>query len=507
MEALIQTFSTGMSVVLQPLNILILLIGVVWGLIFGAIPGLTATMGVALALPLTYGMNPFSALILLQAIYVGAISGGFISAGLLNIPGTPSSIATTFDAYPMVQKGKAPLAMALGLMSSFLGGLIAVFLMIIATYGLAQIALKFGPFEYFALGILAFAGCIGMLEGGILKNSLSVVLGLLIATVGTDMLTGVKRMTFGIRDLIAGIDILPLLVGLFGLSEIFIAIERKVQHVVPPESKKMRMGFKIIHEALNIIFRQPINFIRSLIVGFAIGVFPAVGGATSSVLAYGLAKSYSKHPEKFGTGLPDGIIASETANNATIAGALVPLLSLGIPGDAVTAMMIGGFMIHGMIPGPMLFRENPQGVYTVFAAHVIGNIIMVLLGIFLMRFFISTLSVKSYYLLPIITVAMIVGAYGLYNRIFDIWITLFFGFVGYLLRKINFPLVPLITAFVLGPIIEKNLRQALALSQGSLLPLFTRPISLSLFIGGVFLFAFGLYINSLRRKKATDYAK
>lgn len=500
MEAIIQTFSTGMSIVLQPLNLFILLMGVLWGLIFGAIPGLTATMGIALALPLTYGMNTFSALILLQAIYVGAISGGFISAGLLNIPGTPSSIATTFDAYPMVQKGKAPLALALGLMSSFLGGIIAVFLMIFATYGLAQIALKFGPFEYFALGILAFAGCIGMLEGGILKNSLSLILGLLIATVGTDMLTGVRRMTFGIGDLIGGIDILPLLVGLFGLSEVFIAIERRIQHVIPPESKMMRMGFDTIKEAAKEIFQQPVNFVRSLVVGFAVGVFPAVGGATSSVLSYGLAKSYSKHPEKFGTGIPDGIIASEVANNATIAGALVPLLALGIPGDSVTAMMIGGFMIHGLIPGPMLFKENPQSVYTVFAAHILGNVLMVLLGISLMRFFINTLSIRSYYLLPIITVAMVVGAYGLYNRVFDIWIVFFFGFLGYLLRKIDFPLVPLITAFVLGPIIEKNLRQALALSEGSLLPLFTRPIALSLFTAGVFLFIFGLYLN---RKRTT----
>lgn len=501
MEALLNTFTVGMSNVLQPANLLVLLVGTIWGMIFGAIPGLTATMGVALALPLTYGMSAFTALTLLQAIYVGAISGGFISAGLLNIPGTPSSIATTFEAYPMVRRGKAPLAMALGLMSSFTGGFIAVFLMIVATYALAQIALKFGPFEYFALGILAFAGCIGMFEGGVLRNSLSIALGLLISTVGIDPLTGVKRLDFGIKDLIAGIDILPLLVGLFGVSEVLIAIERRTQNVVPPETRKLRMGFRVAWEALRIIVSQPINFIRSLVVGFVIGVFPAVGGATSSVLAYGLAKSYSKQPDKFGTGVPDGIIASETANNATIAGALVPLLSLGIPGDSVTAMMIGGFMLHGLIPGPMLFKEHPDSVYTVFAAQVLANLLMVILGIVLMRFFITTLSIKSYYLLPIVTVAMVVGSYGLYNRIFDIWIVFFFGLVGYLLRKIDFPLVPLITAFVLGPIVEKNLRQALSLSQGSLLPLFTRPISLGLLIGAIFLFSLGLYINNFIAKK------
>ncbi|AMW32018.1 tripartite tricarboxylate transporter permease [Fervidobacterium islandicum] len=501
MEAFLKTFQVGIPIVLNPQNLLIIVIGTVWGLIFGAVPGLTATMGVALALPLTYGLNPYSALALLSAIYVGAISGGFISAGLINIPGTPSSIATTFDAHPMVKKGQAPLAMGISLMSSFFGGLIAVFAMIIATYSLAQVALKFGPFEYFALGILAFAGCIGMFEGGIVKNTLSILLGLLIAAVGADPLTGVKRLTFGIEDLIAGIDILPLLIGLFGLSEVFVAIEQRSKFVVPPETKKMRMGFKLVLESTKVIFSQPINFIRSLIIGFIIGVFPGVGGATSSVVAYGLAKSYSKHPEKFGTGIPDGVIASETANNATIAGALVPLLSLGIPGDSVTAMMIGGFMIHGMIPGPMLFAEHADAVYTVFASQILANITMVILGLVLMRFIISALSVKSYFLYPVITIAMVVGAYGLYNRVFDIWVALFFGFVGYVLRKANFPLVPLITAFILGPIVEKGLRQALALSDGSLMPLFTRPISLTLIILAVFLFVLGLYINARVAKK------
>jgi putative tricarboxylic transport membrane protein len=500
-EAFLKTFQVGIPIVLNPQNLLIIVIGTVWGLIFGAVPGLTATMGVALALPLTYGLNPYSALALLSAIYVGAISGGFISAGLINIPGTPSSIATTFDAHPMVKKGQAPLAMGISLMSLLFGGLIAVFAMIIATYSLAQVALKFGPFEYFALGILAFAGCIGMFEGGIVKNTLSILLGLLIAAVGADPLTGVKRLTFGIEDLIAGIDILPLLIGLFGLSEVFVAIEQRSKFVVPPETKKMRMGFKVVLESTKLIFSQPINFIRSLIIGFIIGVFPGVGGATSSVIAYGLAKSYSKHPEKFGTGIPDGVIASETANNATIAGALVPLLSLGIPGDSVTAMMIGGFMIHGMIPGPMLFAEHADSVYTVFASQILANITMVVLGLVLMRFIISALSVKSYFLYPVITIAMVVGAYGLYNRVFDIWVALFFGFVGYVLRKANFPLVPLITAFILGPIVEKGLRQALALSEGSLMPLFTRPISLTLIILAVFLFVLGLYINARVAKK------
>ncbi|AEH50866.1 protein of unknown function DUF112 transmembrane [Pseudothermotoga thermarum DSM 5069] len=424
---------------------------------------------------------------------------------MINIPGTPSSIATTFDAYPMSKRGESAKALGLGLMSSFLGGFIAIFLMIVATYAIAQFALKFGPYEYFALGVLAFAGCMSIIEGGFIKNAISLIVGFMLSMIGMDI-TGVRRLTFGIRGLAAGIDILPLLIGLFGISEIMIAIEKRTQNIVPLEARKAGMGLKAVSWALKEILRQPANFIRSMIVGFVTGVFPGVGGATSSVLAYGLAKSSSKHPEKFGTGIPDGIIASEVANNATIPGALVPLLSLGIPGDSVTAMMIGGFMIHGLFPGPLLFRDSPQYAYTVFAAQLVGIIVMVIIGILLMKFLIYSLSIKSYYLFPAIAACMAIGAYGLYNRIFDIWIVFIFGLIGYVLRKIEFPLVPLITAFILGPIVEKNFRQGLAMYDGSLKPLFTRPISLSLLIGAAILFALGWYINVKAARTAKKLA-
>jgi putative tricarboxylic transport membrane protein len=496
MDALVGTFSTGMAMLFQPLNFVTMIVGVLWGIVFGAVPGLTATMGVALAIPITYALRPETALILLSSIFVGAISGGFISAGLINMPGTPSSIASTFDAYPMSKRGETAKALAISLMSSFYGGIIAVFLMIIATYSLVQIALKFGPFEYFALGILAFAGCIGMMEGGIVKNAIGFIIGILLATIGADTLTGTGRLTFRIPDLIAGIDILPLLVGMFGVSEVLVAIEEKTQNVVPLEARNTKMGFKVIFDASKtILWDQPINFLRSLAIGFILGVFPAVGGATSCVVSYGFAKSFSKHPEKFGTGIPDGIIASEAANNATVPGTLVPLLALGIPGDATTAMMIGGFMIHGLFPGPLLFRDNPEYVYTIFASQFFGIIVMVLLGILLMRFFIHVLSIKSYYLFPLIMICMVIGSYGLYNRMLDVWLMLISGVMGYVFKKINIPLVPIITAFVLGPIIEKGLRQGVAYSGGSLMPLFTRPICQVLLVSAVFLFILGMYVN------------
>lgn len=503
MDALVQVMTSGMQTVLQPYNLAIIVLGTFWGLIFGAVPGLTATMGVAIALPFTYQLDTAPALCLLSSIYIGAISGGFISAGLLNMPGTPSSIATAFDANPMVKQGKASLAMSISLASSLAGGLLAVFAAIVATYALAQVALKFGPFEYFAVGILAFAGCVGMFGDQLLKSITSLILGLLLAMIGSDVLTGVKRLTFGIPDLTAGIDILPLLMGLFGLGEIFYALEQRSANVVPESARKAIMGFKGFWEGFKIVVSrsQIVNFFRSFFIGFAIGVFPGVGGATSSVVAYGMAKSTSKYPEKFGKGIPDGIVASETANNATIAGALVPLLSLGIPGDSVTAVMIGGFIIHGLFPGPLMFRENPEPIYVVFASQIVANIAMVLLGILLMRLLIRTLSIRAHVLLPIITAAMIVGSFALNSRVFDIAVTLIFGFVGYVFKKTNFPTVPLITAFILGPIIEKSLRQGLASSEGSLLPLFTRPMSLGLLIGALLLFLVGIYVSMYAMKR------
>ncbi len=420
MDVLIQTFTTGISQIFQPFTLLLLNVGVLWGMLFGAIPGLTATMGVALAIPFTFGVKPLEGLALLTGIYIGGVSGGFISATLLNMPGTPSSVTTCFDAHPMSKQGKSGLALALGLFSSFFGGVVGVVLMIALASVIARWALKFGPFEYFSLSILAFAAVSSMLGGNILKNMLGICLGLLMATIGPDPITSIRRLTFGLIELSGGLSLLPVLVGLFCIPEIFVDIESELLTIVPPESRKMKI-YEVL-EAAKILFRQIGNALRSFAVGFMIGVFPGIGGATANIISYGLAKSSSKYPGKFGTGIPDGIIASEVSNNASVGGAMVPLLALGIPGDAVTAILLGGFLIHGINPGPMLFRYNPNLVYGVYAAQFVGNIIMFAFGILLMKFFIYSLSFPKHYLLPLISVLAVVGAYGLNNRLFDVWV-------------------------------------------------------------------------------------
>lgn len=489
MEVLTQTVTVGFTQIFQPWNLLLLFIGVLWGMIFGAIPGLTATMGVALAIPFTFSMKPISGLVLLTGIYIGGVSGGFISATLLNMPGTPSSITTCFDAHPMSKQGKSGLALALGLFSSFFGGILGVVFLISLASLIARAALKFGPFEYFSLAVMAFVAVSSMLGGNILKNLIGVALGLLLGCIGADPITSIPRLTFRFHELQNGIALLPLLVGLFCVSEIIADIESEIERIVPSESRAMK--FSEVIEAAKIFFKQLGNVLRSFAVGFIIGVFPGIGGATANIISYGLARSNSKHPEKFGTGIPDGIIASEVSNNASVGGAMVPLLALGIPGDAVTAILLGGFLIHGINPGPLMFRYNPDLVFGVYAAQFWGNIVMLFLGTVLMKFYIYSLSFPNQYLLPLITVCAAVGAFGLNNRVFDIWVMLIFGIVGYVLKKLDFPVLPIIIAFVLGPIAESNLRQGLTASAGRFSPIFTRPLSLMLLIFAVFLFVLG----------------
>lgn len=498
-SALIKVFTDGLTNTFQPLTFLLLLFGVLGGMVFGSIPGLTAAMGVALAIPFTFGMSAINGLTLLTGIYVGGVSGGLISATLLNMPGTPSSITTCFDAYPMSCQGKSGQALGLGIISSFIGGITAVFVLITLAPLIARQALKFGPFEYFSLGILAFVAISSMLGGNIWKNLISLAIGMILATVGMDAINGLPRLTFGSYQLDGGISLLPLLVGLFCLSQIIENIEAKTDVIVPLQARNI--SFKKLFPPLQIFKDNIKNYIRSFLVGLGIGIFPGMGGGTSNIISYGLAKSSSHHPEKFGKGAPEGIIASETSNNASIGGAMIPLMALGIPGDAVTAILIGGFMIHGVNPGPLLFRQNPDLVYAVFSAQFWGNILMFVAGLSLIKFFIFTLSFPKKYLLPLITVSCVIGSFALSNRLFDVWVLVFFGIFGYLWRKLDFPLVPIIIAFVLEPIVEQNLRQGLTASMGSFLPIVTRPISLGLLIAAVFVFILSQYLSRALKSK------
>ncbi|WP_277679454.1 tripartite tricarboxylate transporter permease [Gracilibacillus dipsosauri] len=490
----------GFSLVFTFNGILIVLLGVALGLIFGSIPGLTATMAVAICLPISYGLGASEGMALLMGLYIGGVSGGLIPATLLKIPGTPSSISTTFDGYPMAQKGLAGRAFGLGIMSSFLAGLISIVILILISPPLAEFALNFGPFEYFAITIFALTLISSLSEGSLVKGLISGLLGMTIAFVGSAPIDAYPRFTFGMDSLDAGFDILPVLIGLFAISEMLKVLENRKKNTIHKDEVKhdyriKGLGFKPIT-----MIKQGWNFIRSTAIGVGIGILPGIGGGTANLIAYATAKRQSKHPEKFGTGVDDGVVASESANNAAIGGALVPLISLGIPGDTVTAMLLGGLVLHGLQPGPLLFEQNGPIVYGIFAALIIANVFMMLFLYLGMRGFVRLLSVPRHYLYPIIIALCVVGAFGVNNRLFDAGALLFFGILGYIMIKTKFPLTPLILGFILGPIAEVNLRRGLQLTGGEFTPFLTSPIAATFFAVTILSVVFSVYKGRKGRK-------
>lgn len=469
-------FLHALGGILAPSSIGLMFLGVAVGIVFGSIPGLSAAMAVALFLPVTFSMGPNAGMTLLVSLYIGAISGGLISAILLNIPGTPSSIATCFDGSPMAKRGEAGKALGAGIVFSFIGGLISFVALIFIAPPLAQFTLKFSPIEYFAISIFALTMIAALSSGSMLRGLLSGMLGLMFATVGVSPIDGARRFTLGIDSLTSGFDLLPYLIGLFAVTEVLMAAEqfwssRRVDTV--PLKKIRGFGFSWAE-----FTGQKWNVLRSSAIGLFIGILPGIGGSTSSILSYIAAKKQSKTPEKFGTGHLDGVVASETANNATIGGALIPLLALGIPGDGVTAMMLGGFLVHGLQPGPLLFKANAEFVYGIFAACLVANVIMLVLEFFGLRIFVKLLKVPKHILLPVIMVMCVVGAFAVNSQVASAQAILFFGLVGYAMTKLGIPVAPAILGFILGPLVETNLRRGLMLTEGSFLAFFDKPIAL-----------------------------
>jgi putative tricarboxylic transport membrane protein len=469
-----EMFAVGFSAILTVKALMLILAGVVVGIVFGAIPGLTATMAVALCLPITFGMGPIQGMALLIGLYIGGISGGLISAILLKIPGTPSSIATCFDGSPLAVRGEAGKALGVGIVYSFLGGLFSFLVLFFIAPPLADFAVQFGPFEYCAIAIFSMTMIASLASSSLSKGMASGLIGMIAAMVGVAPIDSFPRFTFGIHELDNGFDLLPALIGLFAISEILKAAERELSI---KDAKIMDFKIKGFGFSMAEFKGQIGNFIRSSLIGTGIGILPGIGGGVSNLLAYGAAKNSSKNPEKFGTGIIDGVVASETANNATIGGALVPLLTLGIPGDTVTAMLLGGLMIHGIIPGPLLFQSNGDLVYAIFASLIVANLFMLIVEFYGLRIFVRLLKIPKFYLLPVILALCVVGAYGVNNRIFDVGTILIFGILGYVMEKFKFPLPPIILGFILGPIAEVNLRRGLMSSNGSFMPFVTQPIA------------------------------
>ena len=481
----------GILAVCQPLTILWIAIGVVVGIIFGAIPGLTATMAIVMFLPVTYSMSASQGIAMLMALYIGGISGGLISAILLNIPGTPSSVATCFDGKPMANKGQAGRALGTGVVFSFVGTLIGIAILIVLAPVLCAFALKFQAYEYCALALFSLSMVVALTGTDMPKGLISAVLGALLATVGLAPIDSRPRFTFDLFQLNNGFALVVLLIGLFAISEVMSFAEsvRKKQDFTIEENVKMKgAGFTFAE-----FIAQIPNAIVSALIGVGIGILPGIGGGVSCMISYTVSKNTSKHRELYGTGIMDGVVASETANNATIGGAVIPLLSLGIPGDPATAMLLGGLMIHNVAPGPLIYEKNGAVVYAIFTAMLIAAVFMLLFMLWGMRFFVSVLKIPKNYLLPIVMVLCGIGAIGNANQLFDTYVMVGFGLMAYLMIKAKIPTVPMILGFILGPTFEQNLRRVSQLASSD--PFYNHPIFCVLIVATILVIIFSVRAN------------
>ncbi len=493
---------TAFMHLMAPLPLFYIFLGVFLGCTVGAIPGLTGSMLIALTLPLTYYMSSVNAITLLISMYVGSISGGLITATLLRIPGTPASVVTTFDGYPLARAGHSGRAIGLGITASFIGGMVAWLFLVLLAPLMARFALKFTSFEIFSLVLMALVLIAAVGQGSILRAIIAGLLGLLVGVPGVDPIVGRVRMDFGSSDMIGGFGLLPVLIGLFGVSQILndVADVKTKMERIPLSFKGMFLSFKELKE-------NGVNLIRSSVIGTWIGILPGVGATIGSIMAYWAAKNSSKHPEMFGKGSEEGIIASEAANNATINGALIPLITLGIPGSIVTAILLGALVLHDLNPGPLLFTSDPEIVYGIMASSFIANIFMFFIMIGGSLVMVRLVDVPRAILQPLLIVFCVIGTFALNNRFFDVWVMFSFGIVGYFLEKVKIPLGPFIIGFILSNIAELNLRSSLMYANGSLTPFFTRPISLIFLIIAVATLFWTLYQDYRGRKNVFEKAE
>src|SRR5688572_7268270 len=462
MEEIANLFQ-GFAVAVQPFNLLVMVVGILLGVIIGVLPGLGGANGVAILLPLTFSMTPTSAVIMLSCIYWGALFGGAITSILFNIPGEPWSVATTFDGHPMARAGKAGEALTAAFTSSFVGALFAVIMITLVAPLVAKFALQFGPAEKFAVYFLAFCSFVGMSKEPPSKTVASMMIGFALAAVGLDQVTGQLRLTFGITELLTGFDFLIAVIGLFGIGEILLTME---------EGLSFRGGYAKINP--RVVFQTWVELgkywatsLRSCIIGCWMGITPA-GATPASFMSYGIAKRVSKNGHKFGTGEIEGVVAPETAAHAAGTSALLPMLSLGVPGSPTAAVLLGGLLIWGLQPGPMLFIEQKEFVWGLIASMYLGNLAGLVIVLSCVPLFAAILRVPFSIIAPTIMVICAVGAYTINNAMFDVWLVLVFGVTGYVFNKLSYPLAPLVLALVLGDMAESSFRQAMLLSQGSL---------------------------------------
>jgi putative tricarboxylic transport membrane protein len=453
----------GFSVVLQPYNMLLMVVGIVLGVIIGVLPGLGGANGVAILLPLTFSMSPTSAIIMLSCIYWGALFGGAITSVLFNIPGEPWSVATTFDGHPMAQKGQAGEALTAAFTSSFVGALFAVIMITLVAPLVAAFALRFGPAEQFSVYFLAFCSFVGMSKEPPFKTIAAMFMGFALATVGLDQVTGQLRLTFGTEVLLNGFDFLIAVIGLFGIGEILLSIEEGLSF----KGGKVGINAKVVFQTWARLPRYWSTSLRSCLIGCWMGISPA-GATPASFMSYGIAKRTSRQGHNFGKGEIEGVVAPETAAHAAGTSALLPMLSLGVPGSPTAAVLLGGLLIWGLQPGPLLFVEQKDFVWGLIASMYLGNVFGLIVVLTCVPLFAAILRVPFTIIAPIILVLCAIGAYTVHNSTFDVVLMLVFGVVGYVMKKCEYPLAPMVLAIVLGDKAEENFRQSLLASQGSL---------------------------------------
>ncbi len=493
---ILQHLADGFAVSLLPLNLLVLVLGVTVGLFIGAMPGLGSVNGVAILLPMTFLVPPASAIIFLAAIYYGAMYGGAISSILLGIPGASTAVATTFDGRPLAQQGKAGLALIAAAVGSFVGGTVSVVLFTLFAAPLADVALAFGPAEEFALVLLAFTTFLALGGDDLLKTVVMIVLGLVLSTVGLDLISGQPRLIFGdLPGFYSGISFLVLAIGVYGVGEILWTIEqtRYKPQVMPAHIRlsDLLAGLRELKAAVR-------TMLSGSLLGYFVGLLPAAGATPASLMAYGVAKTTSRRPERFGKGAVEGVVAPETANNAASTGSLLPMLTLGIPGSPTTALLLGGMVMWGLMPGPMLFIEEPEFVWGLISSLYTANLFAVAVNLALIPLFVWSLRMPLPVLCALVLVLCIVGGFTPNQKMHDVWLIALFGLGGYLLRKLDYPLAPLVLALVLGPLMEKSLRQALISAQGDVATFVERPISAVFMALALALFLLPL-VRKLRR--------
>lgn len=470
-----QSLMMGFSIALTPQNLLFALLGSVLGTLIGVLPGIGPVAGCAMLIPLTFQINPTGAIIMLTALFYGTQYGGTITSVLLNVPGEAASAVTCIDGYEMTKKGRAGSALAMAAIGSFIGGTFATIALVLAATPLSRMALEFGPVEFFALILLGLSLLMGLAGKSMIKALMMGMFGMLLAMVGMDPVRGLPRFTFGHMELMDGIGFVPIIMGLFGLAEILENAEKQFGPVFVTKIGSIIPSRKDLRDSVGPI-------LRGSVIGTLLGLVPGMTGSASSFLSYIAEKKSSKHPELFGTGMIEGVVGPETANNAHANGALIPLFTLGIPASPTVAVIMGAFMMHGLIPGPFLFKDHPDIAWGVIASFYIGNIILLILNLPLIGLWVKILKIPYGILFGIIMAFMVVGAYGVNNSVFDVVVMALFGVVGYILRKLDFPLAPVVLTLILGPLMERSLRQSLELSQGSLSIFLESPIAVVLLV-------------------------